>query len=479
MAHPSEFGRGWPVVSAAAVGVGLGLSPLPFYTIGVFIGPIAREFGWTPADVLLALPVYTIGAFFMSPIIGILADRVGARKVALISIVGFGLSLMAMSLNTGSKPLFVFLWAVLAISGAGTLPITFTRPVNNWFDRNRGFALGIALIATGMFGTLAKFSTQQVVTDYDWRTAYIFLGALPILIAFPIALLGLRDLSDEPAKSARIVKSKFLVMVPPVLGVAMLWVLVLNFILPKIAENGLRLEYGAGLLFLVITTIPIALYLFGRVGTEPPVQRKLAPGETLPGDTVKQAVLSWRFALLAVCFVLISYSLGAPIPNLEQILQASGFGIEEAVGLAGLTGLAVLAGRLVGGYLIDRFWAPLVAFVFLSSPALALWILSGGNTSPELATVAILMIGFGAGVEYDFLAFLVTKYFGMRSYSAIYGCLYGFFAIGAGFGPPFMSGQAAKAGWGDPLIMAAIVLVVASIPLLFLGQYRYGREEHG
>ena len=48
-ARDSEFGRGWPVVSAAAVGVGLGLSPLPFYTLGVFVAPLVQEFGWTPA----------------------------------------------------------------------------------------------------------------------------------------------------------------------------------------------------------------------------------------------------------------------------------------------------------------------------------------------------------------------------------------------------------------------------------------------
>jgi MFS family permease len=83
------------------------------------------------------------------------------------------------------------------------------------------------------------------------------------------------------------------------------------------------------------------------------------------------------------------------------------------------------------------------------------------------------MIGFGAGVEYDFMAYLVSKYFGMKSYSAIYGALYGFFAAGAGFGPTIMNNFADSNGWDWTLTKSAILLFVFTIPLLFLGRYRY------
>ena len=470
-----EFARGWPVVSAAAVGVGLGLSPLPFYTLGVFVGPLVAEFGWTPAQVFgFAFPIYTIGAFLMAPIIGVLSDRVGARKIALASVVGFGLVMMAMSLNTGSLTLYAVLWALLAVCGAGTLPITFTRPVANWFERRRGLALGIALIATGMFGTLAKYASQAVIDAAGWRAAYLMVGALPLLIALPIVALGFRDLRDTPAREAALTRAKLLVMVPSVLGLAGLWWLTLRFLLPLAGEQGASLPVVTGFGFLVLVSLPVLAYLFGRIGTAPPEARRLAPGEVLPGDTLRQAASSWRFWLLAACFVFISYGVGAPIPNLEGILSSFGFERRDAVALAGLTGLAVLGGRLIGGYLIDRFWAPGVAFVFLASPAFALWLLAQGSLDQTAATLCIMMIGFGAGVEYDFLAYLVSRYFGMRNYSSVYGALYGFFAIGAGFGPGILSRGVAERGWGGNLTEAAVVLFVASVPLLFLGRYRYG-----
>jgi len=97
---------------------------------------------------------------------------------------------------------------------------------------------------------------------------------------------------------------------------------------------------------------------------------------------------------------------------------------------------------------------------------------------PELsytsAAIAIAIIGVSAGVEYDLLAFLVSKYFGLKSYGAIYGTIYGFFALGAGFGP-YIFGKSfvATGSYNTIFLYAAIAFVVGAIPLLFLGKYQY------
>lgn len=504
MSSKNEFKEGWPVLTAAAVGVGLGLSPLPFYTVGVFIPPLMQEFGpmgWSVGDVLNALAIYTFGAFCAAPIIGILAEKFGARKVALISIVTFSLSMMALSLNTGSKALYIFLWLLLAFTGAGTLPITFTRPVANWFVKNRGIALGIALIATGVFGALAKFFAQYIVSNEafhfiggsGWRSAYVLVGCLPLAIALPMAWLGLRDIDDESSKDASITKFKL-----PILGIslagtlALIWI-VLQQVSPLVAEKGFRLEYVMAYVFCAMILIPVCMMLLMDIKKAPPVIEK-GKEVVLTGLTLMEAGKSWRFWLLALCFVPISYSVGAIIPNIERVLVHNGIDMNEAVGLATLTGLAVLGGRIIGGYLIDRFWAPGVAFAFLASPAFALWMLAQPGVDANTATIAILMIGFGAGVEYDFMAFMISKYFGMKSYSAIYGAIYAFFALGAGLGPSMMTDIADGRGihflgidlglfpgkdWSFTLISAAIILFVSTLPILFLGKYQYDNEGHG
>jgi len=410
-----EFKYGWPVVGSSAVGIGLGMSPLPFYTIGVFVGPFMKEFGWGVDDIMLALSLFSVTALFTSPLIGALTDKIGVRKMVLISIVTFSLSFMAFSLNNGSKTLYLGLWILLAFLGSGTLPITFTRAVNRWFTKKRGLALGLSLLGTGLFGAVAKLFASFLIENYGWRTAYVGLALLPLLISLPLAFFFFRDTDD-----------------------------------PKVRDkvDKMRKELGSTETF------------------DKPKE--------LEGLSFKQAMGDYRFWLLALSFIPISFAIGGPIPNFEKILDTKGFGTTDAVFLASLVGYSVIVGRLVGGYLLDKLWAPGVAAVIFLIPVTACFIFQMDTLSYGYAALAITIIGISAGVEYDLMAFLVSKYFGMKNYSAIYGMLYGFFAIGAGFGPWLFGKSYAMTGSYSTIFSYAVFAFIAgAIPLLFMGKYRY------
>ena len=298
----AEFRFGWPVVFASAIGIGLGMSPLPFYTIGVFVAPYSQEFGWTTGQILACFPIFTFTALFMSPLIGQLTDRYGPRRVALISVVAFSLTMMSFGLQTGNLYFYYFIWFLLAVAGAGTLPITWTRAVNSWFFKKRGLALGFALIGTGIFGVIAKQYAFWLIDIVGWRGAYFGIGALPLLIAFPIGYFLLRDASD-----------------------------------PAVAEKVAQMEREA-----------------------------VKPHVRYGGLSLLQAAKDWRFWLLAYAFVPISFAVGGPIPNMETIMGSKGFSDADAVNLASVIGFAVVFGRVLGGFLLDHFWAPAVAAIILS-----------------------------------------------------------------------------------------------------------------
>jgi len=141
--------------------------------------------------------------------------------------------------------------------------------------------------------------------------------------------------------------------------------------------------------------------------------------------------------------------------------------------LASLIGYSVIFGRLLGGWLIDRWWAPGVAAVMLSLPAIACVVLQQPNLTYPVMAAAIVLLGFAAGVEYDLMAYLVSRYFGMANYAAIYGSLYGFFALGAGLGPAWFGKQFSATGSYDYAFgVAAVLFLAGALPLLLLGAYR-------
>ena len=403
----SEFRTGWPVVLASMLGIGLGLSPVPFYTIGMLAPELAREFGWAFGDIMAGLPIMTFAVLVASPIVGLLADRVGVRPIALISVVLFGFSFMAFAANPGDIRFFYANWAIMAVLGAGTLPITWTRAVNNRFEDRKGFALGLSLLGTGVFGFLVKPFTAFVIDAYGWRAAYMAVGALPLILAFPVAWFAFHDVGDRNQSAA-----------------------------DRRESDALR-------------------------------------AAATPGLTFSETLRNWRFWGLAIAFVPISFGVGGPIPNMENIVKTAGFSGPDMVSLVSLIGLSVIAGRVVGGWLIDRFWAPGIAFFMLSAPALACWMFAHGDLTYATAAGSIILIGFAAGVEYDLMAFLVARYFGLKSYGAIYGSLYGFFALGAGIGP-VVFGRAfdATGNYDGPLMLSAGLLVAGAVLLLLLGRYR-------
>lgn len=406
-----EFKYGWPVVLASTLGIALGMSPLPFYTIGVFAGPLKAEFGWTIDKIMSGLVVFTLVAMVASPLVGGLSDRFGVRRVALTSMLLFSLAMMSFALNTGSMPLYYLIWGLLALVGAGTLPMTFTRAISNWFNAKRGLALGVALIGTGLSGSLTKIFAAWVIAEHGWRTAYIAVGALPLCIAFPVAFFLFRDVDDPRAA----VRSRGLTAM-------------------RTATNTTASVYGL---------------------------------------TVRQALADWRFWLLAAIFVPLSFAVGGPIPNMETLLGAKGFDTRDAVMLASFLGYSVFLGRLLGGYLLDIFWAPGVACILLLMPAISMYLMTTGVLTYSTALIAVILIGVAAGMEYDLLAYLVSRYFGIRSYAAIYGCLYAFFALGAGFGPAVFGWAYEKTGSYDSvLIWSMWAFVGCSFALLLLGRYR-------
>jgi len=193
----AEFRRGWPVLLAAALGTACGASPIPFNAIGPFTRPLAEEFGWGRGDIQLALFWFTAAVVLVVPFIGGLADRIGVRKVALGTLALFGITFAALALTPASLVGFYLLWALMGLLGGGSTPVSWTRAINGWFVHNRGLALALTLMGTGLTAAVLPSLATWLIEQYGWRAAFVGIALLPLAIGLPVAVWLFR----EPAES--------------------------------------------------------------------------------------------------------------------------------------------------------------------------------------------------------------------------------------------------------------------------------------
>lgn len=240
---PGEFTRGWRVLIASLLGTAFGASPLPYNTIGFFIEPLQREFGWTKAEVSFGVTVYGVLGALLAPVFGWLADRYGVRRVALGSLTAFGLVFASFALIPGTLAWYYALWTLIGLVGIGSTPITWSRAINLWFFRNRGLALGLTLVGTSISAMLLPTLTVQFVTHFGWRESFALLALLPLAVALPIGLAWFREPRvDERPAELRSAAGGGLVLAGRTLGEAMreyrfyaLWV---SIVLISVAYGG-------------------------------------------------------------------------------------------------------------------------------------------------------------------------------------------------------------------------------------------------
>lgn len=357
-----------------------------------------------------------------------------------------------------------FGWSFASIFGGlivPTLVLLVGGPlVGHWVDRHGARVIAaVSLAGLGLGYMTLAFSSGSIVQYYaSWAALSVAgIGATPISFTRAIngAFVERRGLALGIALSG--------------IGLCALSVKPLAGWLVDIADWRMAIV-AIGLLPLLIGA-PIVLWGLGASS-----DANRAPATSLvpqsAGLTLKEAVRTRAFAILVCAFVVISFANGAPIPHLENILRSVHIDPRDTLALTSLVGVAVIAGRVVGGWLLDRIWAPIVGVAVLSGAVVGCGILSQPTVSESEAMAAILLLGFAGGVEGDLLSYLIARYMGVRSYGAVYGTIFGLFALGAGAGPSLIGFAYDRLGsYAQILLACAWLLVLAAGLLLSLGRY--------
>lgn len=192
-----EFALGWPSVLIAALAISVGMTGIGFYSLGLFVKPLQAEFGWSRAAVSGAATFQQFGIFLSAPIIGRLADRIGARTIAIASYIATPLALIALAQAGPSIPAWYGLWLLVSLAGCGTTPAIWARFIALRFDKARGLALGLMLLGTGAAAMLAPALLGPFFAIYGWRNAVLAIAAVTLLIGLPASLMMGKDIPTQ------------------------------------------------------------------------------------------------------------------------------------------------------------------------------------------------------------------------------------------------------------------------------------------
>ncbi|MFA7584776.1 MAG: MFS transporter [Novosphingobium sp.] len=193
-----EWREYWCVPLAAALGYSTAV--LSAYGLGPFVEPIQREFGWSRAIISSGLTIVGLSGAALSIPMGMLVDRVGPRKVALVGAVLMPMAFALLGTATGSQANWLLLWLFVAFANIWMQGTVWVAAVSSRFDKSRGLAIAIAMSGGSLTSAVLPIIATSIMEASDWRTAIASVGGIWFLLVFPAIFLFFRGAQDSGTK---------------------------------------------------------------------------------------------------------------------------------------------------------------------------------------------------------------------------------------------------------------------------------------
>jgi MFS family permease len=426
-----EWREGWPVILAAVVGTFTQM--LAMSILAPLLPLIEQDLNWSRSEISAGASFFFIVSFLLMPVLGAVIDKLGVRIVGSFGVLLFGLGLTCLSFAGPEYGYWIFGWVLLAIAYSAMNP-SWATGVSGHFSLARGLALAVALSGAGIASAIAPYLTSVLAEAYGWRATYLLCAALPFLLTFPMMALFFRDARFANRSAADTLAAL------------------------KAAANSLAGSASS--------------LLNRRTGSAASAAPKTLAAPTAPGLTVGQIFRSRQFWQLSLAGFLIGSVTSGLSVHLVAMLIEIGQSTLAAAALMASLGIGMVVGRLVGGYLLDRFHGGQVASAFMIIAAVGVAGLMTGYNNALLLACALFVIGFAIGTETDCVPYLCSKYFGLANLALAVASLGGIVALGASMGP-LVAGwiyDSLQSYWRYQFIVAS-VFVVAAFSFLGLGRY--------
>jgi MFS transporter, OFA family, oxalate/formate antiporter len=371
--HSSTYAYyGWWIVLAAFLNLFFVVGII-FYGFPVFYPYLVESLGFTRAQVTQG---FFLGFLFAGLPFGVLAgtliDRIGARSVILVGVGLVGIPLLVMGWMTRFWQ-FEILCIVEVLGYVLAGPIPNQVLVSRWFSRRRGRAMGYAYLGLGLGGVVAPLLINNLAHTLGWRHALQLLGAVILLVLFPVAVWVTRSAPEE---------------------------------------LGIDFE-------------PVA---------DPELAQKNFSPQNPSSVGVAEAAGSVSFWLILAGSTLVVGAIGAVIQHFILFLKDAGYSATVAARFSTILLASSLGGRVVVGYLADRFRKTHIMTFFYFLIGASVFLLPNAQSSAVVWIFAIIF-GFSMGADYMLIPLVTAECFGTAALGKLLALIIMGYSIGQWAGP--------------------------------------------
>ncbi|MFY0611383.1 MAG: MFS transporter [Hyphomicrobiaceae bacterium] len=188
LSRRTPFFYGWLVLFAVCC-AGFARQGPAVATLSIFVEPMTSEFGWSRTAISGAVSLAGVMAAVLSPMLGPLLDRHGARMMLTFAVLVTGLAVASLAFTT-SIFYFYVAFCIARTCFAGPFDLGIYGAVNNWFLRHRAIATAISNVAMMAGLVCLPLVAQYSIDQAGWRESWLIVGATVLTIGLlPVWLL--------------------------------------------------------------------------------------------------------------------------------------------------------------------------------------------------------------------------------------------------------------------------------------------------
>jgi len=356
----SGFFYGWVILGVCFLIMFVGAGCV-YYAFGIFLKPMIADLGCTRGDASVALSITMLMIGLPAPLVAVVINRLGTRKVMAAGMVVVSSGIALMSTISQLWHLWLFFGFIVGIGMAFGNFMSATTMINHWFVRRKGMAIGVIMAGVGIGVFTLSPIIAHLIDTVGWRTTWLILAAITFVLGvIPTALLARsqpEDVGQLPDGDAVAVES--------------------SEENPGAAGNN-HLRWGTRAVFKTPTIWLIAVFSTSNA-----------------------------FAINMI--------------NAHQVAHLTdiGFSPVTAASILGLLAGASIFGRLLSGVLADRMTPRYLVAIGLFLQVIGLTVFVNAGTMVGIYTY-IVLFGMSYGGEFVLGPIIVAKYYGRNAYVTLF-----------------------------------------------------------